>query len=291
MFSLVLSASRRRCLNAPRNFGSSARQLTDKPKTTDSSNRPKGRKTKKAVDKVHEKEKYLARWDAEMKAQRTWNTTIIRGTDAIYDTLVDLLSSLTTYNPFMFHPSSRIRDSRQSHRKTLPNWLSPKVFVPPVEKVSPIRDDIELIAQITGRPWVDVWNSRCHGSAPTHSLDEFVRYAEQNPDAVIYPILIVREEKVVSGMHKILRTIREWKQDAEKRERHELERLKTHETEVAEKEVELRTKLYRQVYGPGTTFYRDIGEKVLAREKRKEREKEKNAGLFKAAILRRQMRA
>ncbi|KAK0440286.1 hypothetical protein EV421DRAFT_1816528 [Armillaria borealis] len=55
-----------------------------------------------------------------------------------------------------------------------------------------------------------------------------IRYAEQNPDAA---------ETVVMGARKILRTIREWKQDADKREKHEIDRLTTHETPLAKKEV------------------------------------------------------
>ncbi|KAK0205606.1 hypothetical protein DFS33DRAFT_1329599 [Desarmillaria ectypa] len=290
MFSLVFSASRPRCFNVPRNFGSSRRQLAHKPKET-SSKCPNGKRSKTPVDRAREKEKYLARWDAKLKEERTWNVTIIRGNDPIYDTIVTLLSSLTAYNPFMFHPSSRIRDSRQTPRGKLPKFMSPKFFVPPIEKVSPTRDDIDLIAQITGHPWIDIWNKQRHGSAPTHNLDEFVRYTEQHPDAVMYPIMIVREETVVIGVSKILRTIKEWKQEADKRERHELDRLTTHMTPVAKNEVELRRTLYRQVYGPGTAYHQEIGEKVLAREKRQEREREKNAGLFRAAILRRQMRA
>ncbi len=216
--------------------------------------------------------------------------SISRGTDPIYDTIVELLKSLPTYNPFMFHPLSRIRDSRQTPRSRLPKFLSPRVFVPPIERVSPTRDDVDLISHITGRPWLDLWNKK-HQAAPTHSLDEFLRYAEQHPEAVVYPIMIVRDETVVMGVRRILRTIKEWKQDADKRERHEIDRLTTHETQLAEKEVELRRKLYGQVYGPGTAFYEEIGEKVVAREKRQAREKEKNAGLFRAAIQRRQMRA
>ncbi|KAK0194715.1 hypothetical protein F5146DRAFT_1135470 [Armillaria mellea] len=286
MFPLVLSTSRPRCFNAPQNFGCSIRRLAYGPKTVASPNyrrRPPG-------ERAREKEKYLARWDAKMKAERTWNVTIIRGADPVYDTIVDLLKSLPTYNPFMFTPSSRIRDSRQTPHSQLPKFLSPKIFVPPIERVSPTRDDVDLISHITGRPWLDLWNKR-HQAAPTHSLDEFLRHTEQHPEAVMYPILIVRDETVVTGVRRILRTIKEWKQEADKRERHEIARLATHETQLAEKEVELRRKLYGQVYGPGTAYYEEIGEKVVAKEKRQARDREKNAGLFRAAIQRHRMRS
>ncbi|KAK0484427.1 hypothetical protein IW261DRAFT_1560077 [Armillaria novae-zelandiae] len=285
MFSLVLSTSRPRCFNAPRSIGSSIRQLAYTPKNVAGPNhhwRP-------PAERAREKEKYLARWDAQMKAEQTWNMIIIRGTDPSYDTLVDLLKSLPTYNPFMFHPSSRIRDSKQTPRNHLPNFLSPRIFVPPIERVCPTRDDVDLISHITGRPWLDLWNKR-HRAAPTHSLDEFLRHTEQYPEAVMYPILIVRDETVFMGVRRILRAIKEWKQEADKRERHEIDRLATHETSLAEKEVELRRKLYGEVYGPGTTFYEEIGEKVVAREKRLARERVKNAGLFRAAIIRHRMR-
>ncbi|KAK0224178.1 hypothetical protein IW262DRAFT_1371569 [Armillaria fumosa] len=285
MFSLVLSTSRPRCFNAPRNIGSSIRRLAYKPKKV-ASYTPRW---KPPAEKARDKEKYLARWDAEMKAERTWNVTIIRGADPIYDTLVDLLKSLPTYNPFMFHPSSRIRDSKQTPRNHLPNYLSPRIFVPPIERVCPTRDDVDLISHITGHPWLDLWNKK-HQAAPTHSLEEFLRHTEQHPEAVMYPILIVRDETVVTGVRKILRVIKEWKQEADRRERHEIDRLATHETLLAEKEVELRRKLYGEVYGPGTGYYEEIGEKVVAREKRLARERVKNAGLFRAAIQRHRMR-